>query len=110
MRIMSALRFNYLHADATLNTWRSDLGNNCYILAKQTPREPHTRTQTYTYTKWVVEYDFHLASCDINLSGKRRMRPIKMRAMTLIHWWACGKGYNMFDIPNNDKNAISLLF
>ncbi len=85
------------------------------ILAKQTPAyciQNHTHTdRPYTYTKWVVDYDFHLVSSGINLSGKRRMRPIKMRAMTLIHWWACGKGYNMFDIPNNDKkNAGSLLF
>lgn len=36
------------------------------------------------------------------------MRPIKIRAISLIHWWACGN--NMFDISNNKKNtAISLL-
>lgn len=34
------------------------------------------------------------------------MRAIKMRAMSLIHCWACERGYNLFDIP---QNALRLL-
>lgn len=34
----------------------------------------------------------------MNLSEKGRMGAIKMRELTLIHWWAGGKGYDV-DIP-----------
>lgn len=46
----------------------------------------------------------------MNLSEKGRMGAIKMRELTLIHWWASGKGYDMliFHILG-EKSALSLV-
>lgn len=46
----------------------------------------------------------------MNLSEKGRMGAIKMRELTLIHWWAGGKGYDMliFHILG-EKSALRLV-
>lgn len=104
---MIPLRLNYLHTDATLNTWRLDSGGGgeggCFIFWINIPpflaallrnnTHPHKTTSTSTHTaKLVVRCDFHLVRSIVNLSEKGRMGAIKMTELTLIHWWAGGKG------------------